>query len=619
MPESYLLSLEARARANDAERARSNSDLSPLPSEDTEFEPDDDWWYNGMENLFLSRSGEHHYVGSSSSTYLARRLDPTAENMAWDMYPMYNDPSWLRRPADPVLPQLPPYDFAKRLYTSQYIYIGTIFSFLQPRDFEERLNQVYGAPSDFSNREACLAYCQILLIFAYGQMYSVNQWAGTDGPPGFDYFKHALRLLPDIHEEGSILFVEVLSLVGYYMQNLNRRDAAFLYIGLALRMAICLGLHQEVSNSAIDLVEREHRRRVWWSVYSMDRILSVKSGNPITIHDEDIDVMMPSEVAGNECDLTSADVLSHYTQLSQILGRIGQSIYRKKHKSGTSLLSSTQEIMTDLSNWLKHLPGRLQLNLATLDTNLSRESVSVFLHYYQCISMTARPILFYVVQRRIDAVSRGLMNDTWTEGLSGNVISIIDNSITAARNSTIIIHAAAKQNLFATYGFMDGEHIFSAALVLVMVNAAFPDSARDAMAMDTALSVLQSMAQKGNSYIKARHALLVNLQSSIGSTPPPFGSGPASVSLKSQTPAINSGAMLLSPKQAGPQPIPRYDDSLPPNSDLPVFQDMSFNFNVDDDLGFWDEVSGNINFDMDTSWIESTLRSRPASNLRNTT
>lgn len=64
-------------------------------------------------------------------------------------------------------------------------------------------------------------------------MYSVNQWSGDDGPPGFKYFKHGLRFLPDIHEEGSIFFVEVLCYVAYYMQNLNRRDAAFLYVRLA--------------------------------------------------------------------------------------------------------------------------------------------------------------------------------------------------------------------------------------------------------------------------------------------------------------------------------------------------------------------------------------------------
>lgn len=42
-------------------------------------------------------------------------------------------------------------------------------------------------------------------------------------------------------------------------------------IGLALRMAISLGLHQEVSDQAISPIERDRRRRAWWSVYSLDR------------------------------------------------------------------------------------------------------------------------------------------------------------------------------------------------------------------------------------------------------------------------------------------------------------------------------------------------------------
>jgi hypothetical protein len=39
-----------------------------------------------------------------------------------------------------VLPQLPPFEYAKRLYWVQYVYIGTIFSLIQPHDFEERLH-----------------------------------------------------------------------------------------------------------------------------------------------------------------------------------------------------------------------------------------------------------------------------------------------------------------------------------------------------------------------------------------------------------------------------------------------------------------------------------------------
>lgn len=170
------------------------------------------------------------FVGASSTTHLAKRLNPSSTNLAWDVRPLYDDPSSLQRTVSSALPQLPPFEFAKRLFWVQYMYIGTIFSLINPREFEDRLDFVYHQPPDFSHRETCLVYCQVLLVISFGLMYSVNQWSGEDGPPGFKYFKHALRFLPDIHEEGSIFFVEVLCYVAYYMQNLNRRDAAFLYV-----------------------------------------------------------------------------------------------------------------------------------------------------------------------------------------------------------------------------------------------------------------------------------------------------------------------------------------------------------------------------------------------------
>jgi proline utilization trans-activator len=183
------------------------------------------------------------YLGDSSSTSLGLRfrdlistfrtgldsgiaVEPTTHE--------HNNFSIHRRGGSnhPTIP-LPPFDFAKRLYAAQYSYIGTIFSFTDPGSFEENLREFYEREPDFTDRNDRLAYCQILLVLAFGQMYSVNQWTSHNGPPGFEYFQQALQLLPDIHEQGSVTFVEVLSLVGYFFQNLNLRDVAFLYVSKA--------------------------------------------------------------------------------------------------------------------------------------------------------------------------------------------------------------------------------------------------------------------------------------------------------------------------------------------------------------------------------------------------
>lgn len=393
-------------------------------------------------------TGSLDYMGNSSSTYIANRLNPTTETLAWHMYPHYEDTSWLRRPPMmPEMPQLPPYDFAKRLYQAQHAYIGTIFSFLDEQCFNQRLKRVYASPPDLGEREDCLIYCQILLVFAFGQMYSVNQWTGNDGPPGFHYFKLALQFLPDAREDGSILFVEVLSYVAYYMQTINRRDSAYLYIGVALRMAISLGLHQEVLDQDMDVYLRERRRRLWWSTYSLERLLCVTSGHPISINDDDIDVLLPSPTEGE--DPRPSSVLRNYTQLSQILGRIGQEIYRKKRQSGTSLSASIQNIMKNLSEWFAQLPPEVRLEPADFEKHINREIVSTYLHYYHCINMTARPLLLYAVQRQMAATANGqrASGARWEDGLSPDIVSVIDASIAAARSSTSILNAAAKFNL----------------------------------------------------------------------------------------------------------------------------------------------------------------------------
>ena len=187
-----------------------------------------------------------------------------------------------------------------------------------------------------------------------------------------------MQYLPSIHEESSLLFVETLALVGYYMQNLGERDAAFLYVGTALRMAIALALHQEVRSSQLDEVQKERRRRVWWSVYSMDRILTIKSGNPIMVQDEDIGVGPPCRLP-NELQYGPWIVLRTYTELSRILTRIMREVYRTNSKTGSGLMASVQSILASLSAWNSSLPPELHFNIDKLD--FTRESVSTFLHY----------------------------------------------------------------------------------------------------------------------------------------------------------------------------------------------------------------------------------------------
>lgn len=224
--------VDALSPAVAAHSENSSSSCAPDHAGNADVEP---LFQQGVV-IVVTTSGKYQFLGPASSDFLATQLNPASRgSVALDASPLYHTDLPLRRKEDPALPGLPPLNTARRWYDAQFAYIGSIFNFIQPKYFEGRLAEVYDGPPDTGSREDCLLYCQILLILAFGQMYSLNAWASEDGPPGFPYFQAAMRLLPDIHEEGSILFVEVLGLVAYFMQILNRRHVPDIYVEMQNR------------------------------------------------------------------------------------------------------------------------------------------------------------------------------------------------------------------------------------------------------------------------------------------------------------------------------------------------------------------------------------------------
>lgn len=110
---------------------------------------------------------------------------------------------------------------------------------------------------------------------------------------------------------------------------------------------------------------------------------------------------------------------------------------------------------------------------------------------------------------------------------------------------------------------MDGEHAFSAAIILVMINIAFPYNERDRAAMELALDVLNSMAEKGNSHIGSLHQLLLKLYRIVAAPKATSeiydggGGGGSSTALgQAQTPLLSSSTVSTATAAASALPVP---------------------------------------------------------------
>lgn len=84
-----------------------------------------------------------------------------------------------------------------------------------------------------------------------------------------------------IFEMASLTLVQALILLSNFAQKRNKPNTGWNFLGLAVRMALSLGLHRELPEWGISLLQREMRRRVWWGLFIFDSGASTTFGRAI--------------------------------------------------------------------------------------------------------------------------------------------------------------------------------------------------------------------------------------------------------------------------------------------------------------------------------------------------
>ncbi|KAK7044133.1 hypothetical protein VNI00_007850 [Paramarasmius palmivorus] len=89
--------------------------------------------------------------------------------------------------------------------------------------------------------------------------------------------------------------VAALLFLAYFSFGLNNEGALWTYSGMALRMAVDLGLHQDVEIYSTNEIQRASDRLLWWSCFVLDRTLAFGTGRPVTVKDKEIKASLPTE------------------------------------------------------------------------------------------------------------------------------------------------------------------------------------------------------------------------------------------------------------------------------------------------------------------------------------
>lgn len=194
----------------------------------------------------------------------------------------------------------------------------------------------------------------------------------------------ALQHINAARQSRTVQNIEAMTLLVIYHLRSASSHGIWYMIGLAMRTAIDLGLHRKDYEKGLDTQAVQKRRCLFWTVYTLERIIAISLGRPFSISDRQIDVEMPDEgdQAGSEDYLKLAHAIALF-KLRQIESCIQHSVYRAD-KPLSSLQPKLDALYSDLQQWkasvMEALPPGVDRNYPML-------------HYNRAVCLLVQPFL----------------------------------------------------------------------------------------------------------------------------------------------------------------------------------------------------------------------------------
>ncbi|KAI0915794.1 hypothetical protein AcV5_003616 [Taiwanofungus camphoratus] len=409
---------------SEPKRQRRRLDNTPAPSdpqwdelhvmEDTDQDALDDT-ANAFGNLSIDENREVRYHGNSSGLYLLARDErwdkrnlggiwnfPMAKH--WPGVPSHTPRSVREQVEEEV--RLPPVAEQDRLIQLYFTYVNPPFPVIDKESFMAEYNaQKHSGflgctssqerndnPPDAVRPERMQKISKLLLfaIFAFAARYAdvdlhhappgdARQWIA-----GSDYAYHARRILDTTYQESRTSTCQALILLGVREFGIGSLEEGWLHVGMALRMAVDLGLNRNAENwqhngdVLFTPSENNIRRRIWWATCLADKFSALFLGRPMGIHEADFSTPLPEVPENDDEEIWQPGHLNpqgspiaplpgrfqscfrEAASLSVITGDIVEKIYPVTKVSNTPRRVLMEQIHARLTQWYINLPGPLQ-------------------------------------------------------------------------------------------------------------------------------------------------------------------------------------------------------------------------------------------------------------------
>ncbi|KAL2417445.1 hypothetical protein ABEF91_006508 [Exophiala dermatitidis] len=464
-----------------------------------------------------------------NDTFTVARSDDRNPNSQLDYVPLDFDTSTSR-----ITIKLPPYPYAVQLVNQFETFLGYEYHWYMCNSFHAGLEMTYRSPHAVGSRDR-IWLCKLLTVFALGESYNSFNAPSIElvddarrnnegelelarivsqSPPGVALFEQALVLFKIPSEEPTVAHVEALNLIAFYCYSLNRRKTAYMYSGLAVRIATCLLLHKPAVGMTAPTAE--HHKRVWWTTFQLDAMTAPEVRLKPTLRLDDVELALPADetlTRQDRSEFNDAQILAAHLKLCGIRSDIAEVAGRLQEDDFADYQRAVQVLLSRLQQWKTELPVQYRfefdsgLPTAMLALPSMRSLASVYLRYHQGYIILMRPVFFKLL-----AIALGKTDD---EASLDSLIELSSRCLEAAKSNMRIVMGLSHTDRIAKYGFWESLHIFSSVHIFSLAQLAdtfrpmsLSPASDDSTLYQFAKDLLISMANHGNIAAKGHIKLI---------------------------------------------------------------------------------------------------------------
>ncbi|RDW86162.1 fungal specific transcription factor domain-containing protein [Aspergillus mulundensis] len=251
---------------------------------------------------------------------------------------------------------------------------------------EENLDSALRTPSCWASANVVFALGIAFRIKNKSVAHSEHQRSWLFIKNAFGTFHDLCLGQPDLWSIQALLGMSI-----FFLGTMSAEPCCFL-TAAAIRMSEQIGLGRLKEDVSLSSEEKEHRRRIFWIAYCLDREISLRFGKPPTQSDEDISIGLPTEppkdsvrIAPSTYRYGDFDAFRAHCQLATIKSQLYKDLYSAaaKDRPLSEIMASVGTLDGMLQSWKEDLPSECQPEPHKV-SSFTKTSISVMLFYLHC-------------------------------------------------------------------------------------------------------------------------------------------------------------------------------------------------------------------------------------------